>query len=187
MEYKNMSSEELKKERKVCLDQYEQCQEMGLSLDLSRGKPGKEQLALSMDMLGVLGPRSVTDSESGMDCRNYGGLDGIPEAKRLMAELLGVQREDVLVGGNSSLTLMHFILSHAMLDGLMGGTPWVQVPDRKFLCPVPGYDRHFAMTEHFGFQLIPVPLREDGPDMDKVEALVSSDESILPLPEMRHR
>lgn len=178
MEYKNMSSEELKKERKVCLDQYEQYQEMGLSLDLSRGKPGKEQLALSMDMLGVLGPRSVTDSESGMDCRNYGGLDGIPEPKRLMAELLGVQREDVLVGGNSSLTLMHFILSHAMLDGLMGGAPWVQVPDRKFLCPVPGYDRHFAMTEHFGFQLIPVPLREDGPDMDMVEALVSSDESI---------
>ena len=177
-EYKKLPSEELKKERKVCLDQYEQCQEMGLSLDLSRGKPGKEQLALSMDMLGVLGPRSVADSESGMDCRNYGGLDGIPEAKRLMAELLGVQREDVLVGGNSSLTLMHFILSHAMLDGLMGGTPWVQVPDRKFLCPVPGYDRHFAMTEHFGFQLIPVPLREDGPDMDKVEALVSSDESI---------
>ncbi|MDD3347352.1 aminotransferase class I/II-fold pyridoxal phosphate-dependent enzyme [Oscillibacter sp.] len=178
MHYQDFSAAQLQAELRQCTAQYEAHQRRGLSLDLSRGKPGKDQLALSMDLLGVLTAHSVTDSENGVDCRNYGGLEGIPEARRLMAELLGVRAEEVLVGGNSSLTIMHAILTHAMLDGIAGSTPWVHVPERKFLCPVPGYDRHFAMTEHFGFQLIPVPMLSDGPDMDLVERLVAEDETI---------
>ena len=101
---------------------------------------------------------SILDSESGQDCRNYGGLDGIPEAKRLLAHMMGTHASHTIVGGNSSLTLMYQIISHGMTEGICGGTPWQQVPGRKFLCPVPGYDRHFAITEHFGFQLIGIPI-----------------------------
>lgn len=157
---------------------YHEYEQQGLQLDLSRGKPAPEQLALSQRMLGELNSRSVLDSEDGTDCRNYGGLDGIPEAKALLAGMIGARPEQVMVGGNSSLTMMFDILSHAMLDGLLGAEPWVQVKDRKFLCPVPGYDRHFAMTEHFGFQLIPIPMHNDGPDMDMIEDLVQRDASI---------
>lgn len=157
---------------------YQEYEQQGLQLDLSRGKPAPEQLALSQRMLGELNSRSVLDSEDGTDCRNYGGLDGIPEAKALLAGMIGARPEQVMVGGNSSLTMMFDILSHAMLDGLLGAEPWVQVKDRKFLCPVPGYDRHFAMTEHFGFQLIPIPMHNDGPDMDMIEDLVQRDASI---------
>lgn len=157
---------------------YNEYEQQGLQLDLSRGKPAPEQLALSQRMLGELNSRSVLDSEDGTDCRNYGGLDGIPEAKALLAGMIGARPEQVMVGGNSSLTMMFDILSHAMLDGLLGAEPWVQVKDRKFLCPVPGYDRHFAMTEHFGFQLIPIPMHNDGPDMDMIEDLVQRDASI---------
>ena len=150
----------------------------GMSLDLSRGNPSKEQLALSLKMLDILDHHSVLDSESGQDCRTYGGLDGIPEAKRLLAHMMGTHSVHTLVGGNSSLTLMFQLISHGMTDGICGNTPWQQVSGRKFLCPVPGYDRHFAITEHFGFEMIPVPMNDDGPDMDMVERLVSSDASV---------
>jgi len=178
MNYLNKSIEALAKEKAVCLQALEKLTENGLSIDLSRGKPSKLQLELSMAMLDTIDHTSDLTSENGMDCRNYGGLDGIPEAKRLMAELMNTTPEHVLIGGNSSLTLMFQILSHAMTHGLAGCKPWMQVEDRKFLCPVPGYDRHFAMTEHFGFTLIPVPMREDGPDMDMVEELVEKDETV---------
>ena len=162
MQYQDMTKKEMQREYHRLCQRYQEYEQQGLQLDLSRGKPAPEQLALSQRMLGELNSRSVLDSEDGTDCRNYGGLDGIPEAKALLAGMIGARPEQVMVGGNSSLTMMFDILSHAMLDGLLGAEPWVQVKDRKFLCPVPGYDRHFAMTEHFGFQLIPIPMH-NGP------------------------
>ena len=178
MNYLNLSIEALAKEKAACVAQLDELTQNGLSLDLSRGKPSKLQLELSMQMLDTIDHTSDLTSENGIDCRNYGGLDGIPEAKRLMADLLDTTPDHILIGGNSSLTLMYQVLSHAMTHGLSGCKPWMQVEDRKFLCPVPGYDRHFAMTAHFGFTLISVPMKEDGPDMDIVEELVAKDESI---------
>ena len=178
MRYQEMSQRELQREYRKLSAVYREMEQQGLHLDLSRGKPSPEQLELSRKMLDEVNSGSVLDSVEGTDCRNYGGLDGIPEAKALLAGMVGCRPEQVIVGGNSSLTLMFDILSHAMIDGLLGGTPWCQVPDRKFLCPVPGYDRHFAMTEHFGFELVPVPMLPDGPDMNLVERLVHEDASI---------
>lgn len=171
-----MNAGELSGEAEKCRQELEKLR--GISLDLSRGNPSKEQLALSLKMLDVLDHHSVLDSENGQDCRNYGGLDGIPEAKRILAHMMGTHSVHTIVGGNSSLTLMYQLVSHGMTDGICGGTPWQEVKDRKFLCPVPGYDRHFAITEHFGFEMIPVPMHDDGPDMDMIERLVSSDASI---------
>lgn len=176
MLYSAMNAGELSGEAEKCTQELEKLR--GISLDLSRGNPSKEQLALSLKMLDVLDHHSVLDSESGQDCRNYGGLDGIPEAKRMLAHMMGTHSIHTIVGGNSSLTLMYQLVSHGMTDGICGGTPWQEVKDRKFLCPVPGYDRHFAITEHFGFEMIPVPMHDDGPDMDMIERLVSSDDSI---------
>ena len=147
----------------------------GLSLDLSRGKPSAEQLALSLNMLDVLDHRSILDSESGQDCRNYGGLDGIEEAKRLLSHMMGTHSVNTIVGGNSSLTMMYELVSHGMTDGICGAKPWQEIKNRKFLCPAPGYDRHFAITEHFGFELIPVGMTENGPDMDEVEELIKDE------------
>ena len=178
MRYQEMSQRELQREYRKLSAAYREMEQQGLHLDLSRGKPSPEQLELSRKMLDEVNSGSVLDSVDGTDCRNYGGLDGIPEAKALLAGMVGCRPEQVIVGGNSSLTLMFDILSHAMIDGLLDGTPWCQVPDRKFLCPVPGYDRHFAMTEHFGFELVPVPMLPDGPDMNLVERLVHEDASI---------
>ena len=178
MRYQEMSQRELQREYRKLSAAYREMEQQGLHLDLSRGKPSPEQLELSRKMLDEVNSGSVLDSVDGTDCRNYGGLDGIPEAKALLAGMVGCRPEQVIVGGNSSLTLMFDILSHAMIDGLLGGTPWCQVSDRKFLCPVPGYDRHFAMTEHFGFELVPVPMLPDGPDMNLVERLVREDASI---------
>ncbi|MBE6639716.1 MAG: aminotransferase class I/II-fold pyridoxal phosphate-dependent enzyme [Ruminococcaceae bacterium] len=178
MNYLNQSIEALIKEKTACIAQLEKLTEKGLSLDLSRGKPSKLQLEISMEMLDTLNHTSDFIAENGQDCRNYGGIDGIPEAKRMLADMMDTAPDHVLVGGNSSLTLMYQIISHAMIHGICGSKPWSQVENRKFLCPVPGYDRHFTMVDHFGFELIPVPMLEDGPDMDMVQALVENDESI---------
>lgn len=172
-----MSKEELEEELEAVKKKLESVNEQNLRLDLSRGKPSNEQLALSMDMLLTLNPSSVLDSECGTDCRNYGMPDGIPEARRLMAHMMGTHSVNTIVCGNSSLTLMYDIISHAMTDGLLGEKPWFEVKNRKFLCPAPGYDRHFAITEHFGFELITVPMKADGPDMDMIEELIK-DESV---------
>ena len=172
MQYQDMTKKEMQREYHRLCQRYQEYEQQGLQLDLSRGKPAPEQLALSQRMLGELNSRSVLDSEDGTDCRNYGGLDGIPEAKALLAGMIGVRPEQVMVGGNSSLTMMFDILSHAMLDGLLGAEPWVQVKDRKFLCPVPGYDRHFTICESFGIEMINVPMTAEGPDMDMVEELI---------------
>lgn len=152
--------------------------EQGVSLDLSRGKPAPDQLELSLGMLDAVDSRSVLDSENGQDCRNYGGLDGLPEARRLMAQMMGTHAANTMIGGNSSLMIMYQLMSHAMVDGICGEAPWQTVENRKFLCPVPGYDRHFAITEHFGFEMINIPMLPTGPDMERIEALVSHDPTI---------
>lgn len=169
MQYTALSRAALETERAAAKRRLQIYTEHGTALDLTRGKPAPEQLALSAGLLDVLNARSVTDSESGMDCRNYGGAYGIPEARRLLAHMMGTHTANIAVGGNSSLELMFLLISHGMTDGICGGAPWTTVKARKFLCPAPGYDRHFAVTEHFGFTLIPIAMRADGPDMDAVE------------------
>lgn len=176
--YTEMSKEELQAEAEALRAAYKKFQDMGLNLDMSRGKPCKEQLELAMPMMDVLNSGSVLQSADGTDCRNYGVLDGIVEAKALLAGMLGTAPENVIVYGNSSLNIMYDSIARAMLHGIMGHTPWCRLDKVKFLCPAPGYDRHFAITESFGIEMLPVPMSESGPDMDMVERLVAEDESI---------
>ncbi|MBQ8746669.1 MAG: aminotransferase [Clostridia bacterium] len=173
------SKEQLTKFRDEAAAQLAAYKEKGIKLDLTRGKPEKGQLDLTADMMDALTSSSDFKCESGMDCRNYGILDGIPEAKRLFSELLGLPESMILVCGNSSLNLMFDTVARCMLFGVAGGAkPWGQQGEIKFLCPSPGYDRHFAVTETFGIQLIPVTMRADGPDMDEVRALAEKDPSV---------
>lgn len=176
--YQEMTKEELQSEQASLEAEYVKIKELGLSLDMSRGKPGSEQLDLSMPMLDVLNSKSILKSEDGTDLRNYGTLDGIPEAKRLMAGMLGCKPENVMIYGNSSLNIMYDQIARAMFDGICGNTPWSKQGKVKFLCPVPGYDRHFAITEHFGIEMINIDMTENGPDMDAVEQYVSNDASV---------
>lgn len=178
MNYQNYTKEALQAELEACLKDYEVQKNKGLSLDLSRGKPSSEQLNLSNGVLDTLTSQSNFILANGMDVRNYGGLEGIPEARTFFADVLDTKFDNIMVAGNSSLTLEYSIMSHAMTDGLCGEKPWMFVEDRKWLCPAPGYDRHFAITEHFGFELITVPMTLEGPDMDVIESLVANDASI---------
>jgi len=157
---------------------FEQFREENLALDMTRGKPCPDQLDLSLDMLTKITPDDFK-SPSGMDTRNYGGLDGLPEAKAFFAEYLGVATDEVIVGGNSSLALMHDTVVNALLHGVPDSTEaWSKLPKVKFLCPSPGYDRHFAICEHKGIDMIPIPYTDNGPDMAEVEILAGSDDSI---------
>ena len=176
--YQEMSREELTQELTLLEEEYAKIKDMGLALDMSRGKPGADQLDLSMDMMDVLDSKSVLKSENGTDLRNYGILDGIPEAKKLMADVVRAKPENVIVYGNSSLNIMYDQISRAEVFGFCGNTPWSRLDQVKFLCPVPGYDRHFAITEKFGIEMINIPMTEDGPDMDLVEKYVNSDPSV---------
>lgn len=176
MEYEKLSVEELQKEYAAVKAQYDNLLSMGLSLDMSRGKPGFENADLSNDMLTAVSVETGFKNKEGIDCRNYGGVDGILEVKELFAEMLSLSPNQIIVGGNSSLTLMYDTVSQAVTHGL-GGEPMYKCENRKFICLVPGYDRHFAITEHFGFELISVDIDENGPDMDKIEELVK-DESV---------
>ncbi len=152
---------------------YEDYKGRGLSLDLSRGKPNSEQLDISLPLLSYARPREKCFSENGVDCRNYGVLDGIPEMKRLFAEMLGIKTEYITIGGNSSLQLMYDTLTRAMLFGVLNSPkPWVREEGLKWICVTPGYDRHFKMTELLGFELLSVKMTPTGPDMDEVERLV---------------
>ncbi len=179
MEYLNCSAQELEKEYASLKKQYENEKGKGLSLNMARGKPGKAQLDLSLGMLDVINSSSEFVGADGMDCRNYGILKGIDECRRLFAEILGVDKENVMVGGSSSLNMMFDTISCMMTKPIAEGCkPWYEVENRKFLCPVPGYDRHFGITGYYGFEMIPVPMTEDGPDMDMIEELVASDDSI---------
>ena len=176
--YQKMTKDELLKEKESLEAAYKEWQKRGLSLNMARGKPSEEQLDFTMPIMDVLNSSSDMFSEDGTDCRNYGGMDGIPEAKRFMAGLMGVDPKNVLVYGNASLNIMYDTISRSMTHGVMGSTPWCKLDKVKFLCPVPGYDRHFKVTEFFGIEMINIPMTESGPDMDLVEKYVSSDEAV---------
>ena len=176
--YAEMTKEELSAELESLKKEYHKFQDMDLKLDMSRGKPCKEQLDISMGMMDALNSQADLTCEDGTDCRNYGVLTGIQEAKVLIGDMMENNPDNIIIYGNSSLNVMYDTVSRAMTHGILGNTPWCKLDKVKFLCPVPGYDRHFAITEYFGIEMIPVPMSADGPDMDMVEKLVSEDDSI---------
>lgn len=178
MSYQQMSKEELIVLKRELDEKYKEIKAQGLKLDMSRGKPSITQLDIAMGMMDIFDGHSDMKSENGVDTRNYGALDGIPEAKKLMADMMEVPPENVIVYGNSSLSVMYDTVARAVTQGVMGSTPWCKLDKAKFLCPVPGYDRHFAITEYFGIEMINIPMIETGPDMDMVEKLVSEDEAV---------
>ena len=176
--YKDLSKEELLTLQKQLNKEYEEAKAKGLKLDMSRGKPAASQLDMEMDFMNVLNADSILKTEAGVDCRNYGIMDGIPEARKLIGDVLGVSADNVIVFGNASLNIMYDTVARSEIFGVMGETPWCKLDKVKFLCPVPGYDRHFAITEQFGIEMINVPMTEDGPDMDMVEELVNTDPAV---------
>lgn len=179
MDYLKCSKQELEKEYSSLEKLFEETKGKKLSLNMARGKPGKEQLDLSLGLLDVINSKSDFICEDGMDCRNYGVLKGIDECRKLFGEMLGVDYQNVMVGGSSSLNMMFDTISCMMTKPIVDGCkPWYEVKNRKFLCPVPGYDRHFGITEYYGFEMITVPMTSNGPDMDIVEKLVESDDTI---------
>ncbi|HIT91197.1 MAG TPA: aminotransferase class I/II-fold pyridoxal phosphate-dependent enzyme [Candidatus Merdenecus merdavium] len=178
MSYRDLSRKELLELKKQLEQEYQEAKSKGLTLDMSRGKPEGRQLDFAMPMLDVLNSESHVKSIDGTDCRNYGAMDGIIETKTLIASMVGASPKNVIVYGNSSLNIMYDSISRSVTHGVMGSTPWCKLDKVKFLCPVPGYDRHFAITEHFGVEMINIPMTTTGPDMDMVEHLVSSDPAI---------
>ncbi|WP_045000260.1 PLP-dependent aminotransferase family protein [Shuttleworthella satelles] len=176
--YLEMSKEELEQLRAELKAAYRKYQDMELSLNMSRGKPCKEQLDLSMELMDILNSDSDLTCEDGTDCRNYGVLDGLPEAKELIGAMMENKPDNIIIYGNSSLNVMYDCISRSYTHGVMGNTPWCKLDKIKWLCPVPGYDRHFGITEYFGIEMINIPMTEQGPDMDLVEKLVSEDEAI---------
>ena len=176
--YKDLTKDELLTLKAALEVEYKEMESKGLNLNMARGKPGYSQLELCMPMLDVVNSSSDMRTMMGNDTRNYGDLDGIGECRRLMAYMLEVEKDNVLVGGNSSLNLMFDTVSRSFTHGVNGSTPWYKLDKVKFLCPVPGYDRHFRITEEFGIEMINIPLHEDGPDMDLVEEYVNNDPAV---------
>ncbi|WP_461810509.1 PLP-dependent aminotransferase family protein [Faecalimonas sp.] len=176
--YSELGREELLNLKSKLEEQFSEVKAKGLKLDMSRGKPSASQLDLAMGMMDVLNSKSDLKCQEGVDCRNYGVLDGIQEAKQLLADMMEVPKDNIVIFGNSSLNVMYDTIARSMTHGVMGSTPWCKLDKVKFLCPVPGYDRHFAITEHFGIEMINIPMTENGPDMDLVEKLVSEDKAI---------
>ena len=180
--YRELSKEALSTLLESLNEEYKRFVARGLKLNMTRGKPSPEQLDLSRDMLDVLSSKTeaaVLHERKADDLRNYGGLTGLPEACALMAAIMGVDPEDTIVCGNSSLTIMHDLIAHAMTNGIAGQTPWAQLDEpAEFLCPVPGYDRHFSVLEHFGIKMIPVSLSSDGPDMNTIERYVNTNPAV---------
>ncbi len=176
--YRNLATEDLKEHLNSLKSVYKEYQGMNLQLNMARGKPSNDQLDLSMEMMDILSSEDDLTCEDGTDCRNYGVLDGIGEAKQLLGDMMEVPAENIIIYGNSSLNVMYDTVSRAMTHGVMGNTPWCKLDNVKFLCPVPGYDRHFAITQYFGIEMISIPMTENGPDMDLVEKYVSEDESV---------
>ena len=178
MQYNDMSKEELLALKESLNKEYAEAKAKGLTLDMSRGKPSAKQLDVSLGLLDTINSSSDLKALDGTDCRNYGVLDGIPEAKKLMADMMGTTPDHVIVYGNASLNIMYDQISRAYTHGILGNTPWCKLDKVKFLCPVPGYDRHFAITERFGIEMINIPMSESGPDMGMVEEYVSKDASV---------
>lgn len=176
--YQSMSSSDLQKELSSLRQQYFDFKQQNLKLNMARGKPSSDQLELSNDMLYNTSCYDLSKTEGGFETRNYGILDGIPEAKLFFADMLDVQPDMVIVGGNSSLNMMYDAVARAMQFGVRGNPPWNQLEKTKFLCPAPGYDRHFAICELFGIEMIPVRMTQQGPDMEQVRQLVETDEAV---------
>ena len=176
--YNEMTRDELLSEKEALERQFAEVRAQHLKLDMSRGKPSKAQLELSNEMMDVLNGDSYFLDETGTDCRNYGIMDGIPEAKRLMGEMSEVSPDHMIIFGNSSLNIMFDTVSRSYTHGVCGSTPWCRLDKVKFLCPVPGYDRHFRITEFFGIEMINIPMTPEGPDMDLVEQYVNSDPAV---------
>jgi DNA-binding transcriptional MocR family regulator len=173
-----MNRDELSARAAELQARYDRIKAKSLRLDMTRGKPCPEQLSLSNGLLTCLAEDDFT-AEGGTDCRNYGILEGIPEARRLFAEYMEVEADEIIVGGNSSLALMHNALSQAILRGVPGGSgPWKDLPAVRFLCPVPGYDRHFSICQQLGIEMLNVPMRDDGPDLAEVERLAANDATV---------
>ena len=170
--YTEMNKQELEQEIEALKKEYKKYQDMDLRLDMSRSKPCREQLDLSMGMMDALHSGADLSCADGTDCRNYGVLTGIEEAKVLLGDMMENDPDNIIIYGNSSLNVMYDTIARAMTHGIMGNTPWCKLDKVKFLCPVPGYDRHFGITEYFGIEMIPVPMTPEGPDMDMVEKLV---------------
>ncbi|MCM1134549.1 MAG: aminotransferase [Clostridium sp.] len=176
--YKELNREELLTLKKELNKQYEEEKAKGLKLDMSRGKASVAQLDMEMDFLDIINSKSDIKTRSGVDCRNYGLLEGIEGARCLLADMIGVSEDMIIVFGNSSLNIMYDTVARCMLFGVLGSTPWCKLDKVKFLCPVPGYDRHFAITEQFGIEMINIPMTEDGPDMNLVEQYVNNDPDV---------
>ncbi len=176
--YREMSKDELTQQKAELIKQFEDAKGMGLKLDMSRGKPTSAQLDMTMGLMDALNSDSDMMTMDGIDTRNYGLMDGIIEAKHLLADVMSVPAENVIVYGNSSLSIMYDTISRSVTHGVMGSTPWGKLEQVKFLCPVPGYDRHFAITQHFGIEMILIPMTPDGPDMDLVEKYVNEDPAV---------
>ena len=176
--YIEWNKEELVAEKARLEQEFAEVKAKGLNLNISRGKPAAAQLDLTEGMLTVLSKNEDTFAEDGTDCRNYGVLTGIPEARKLIGDICEVPAKNVIVYGNASLTIMFDTVARSFLKGVAGCTPWNKLDKVKFLCPVPGYDRHFGVTEYFGVEMINVPMTPEGPDMDMVEKLVAEDDAI---------
>lgn len=176
--YAEMNREELLSLKEALEKQFQEEEAKGLSLNMARGKPGASQLAISMPMLDVINGESDMNTLLGNDTRNYGDWDGIGECRYLLADMMEVKKDNVIICGNSSLNIMYDTVMRSMLMGVNGSTPWCKLEKVKFLCPVPGYDRHFKITELFGIEMVNIPLGEDGPDMDLVEQYVKEDEAV---------
>lgn len=176
--YMQMSREELLSLKASLEEEFKTEEAKGLSLNMARGKPGASQLALSMPMLDVINSKSDMKTLLGNDTRNYGDWDGIGECRKLLADMMEVKKDNVIVCGNSSLNIMYDTVARSMVRGVNGSTPWCKLDKVKFLCPVPGYDRHFKITELFGIEMINIPMDENGPDMDLVEKYVNNDEAV---------
>lgn len=176
--YMQMSREELLSLKASLEEEFKTEEAKGLSLNMARGKPGASQLALSMPMLDVINSKSDMKTLLGNDTRNYGDWDGIGECRQLLADMMEVKKDNVIVCGNSSLNIMYDTVARSMIRGVNGSTPWCKLDKVKFLCPVPGYDRHFKITELFGIEMINIPMDENGPDMDLVEKYVNNDEAV---------
>ena len=176
--YKELTKNELLTVKAALEEEYKTYESMGLKLNMARGKPGFTQLDLCEPMLDIINSASDMKTMMGNDTRNYGDLDGIGECRRLMADMMSVEKDNVIVCGNSSLNVMYDTISRSFTFGVNGSTPWYKLDKVKFLCPVPGYDRHFKITETFGIEMINIPLYDDGPDMDMVEEYVNNDPAV---------